>query len=90
MFSETSAKSEMTSSNGNRGVKRVKVAFFSLKLKRLLEMTILRTNEEVLVLNFLKVSEFKMKIKGIIVTKGDPLLTLIVLKMIIKVGFSVN
>ena len=63
MFSETSAKSEMTSSDGNRGVKRVKVAVFSLKLKRLLEMTILRTNGEVLVLNFLKVNGFEMKTK---------------------------
>ncbi len=53
----------MTSSDGNRGVKRVKLAVFSLKLKRLLEMTILRTNEEVLVLNFLKVIGFKMKTK---------------------------
>ena len=31
-----------------------------------------------------------MKTKGIIVTKGDPLLTLIIMKTIIKVGFSVN
>ena len=31
-----------------------------------------------------------MKTKGIIVTKGDPLLTLIVSKRAIKVGFGVN
>ena len=52
LLSETSAKSEITSSDGNRGVKRVKVAVFSLKLKRLLEKTILRTNGEVLVFIF--------------------------------------
>ena len=63
MFSETSAKSEITSFVGNNKVKRVKVAVFSLKLKRLLEITILRTNEEVLVFNFLKVNGFEMKTK---------------------------
>ena len=63
MLSETSAKSEITSFVGNNKVKRVKVAVFSLKLKRLLEMTILRTNGEILVLNFLKVNGFEMKTK---------------------------
>jgi len=53
----------MTSFVGNNRVKRVKVAVFSLKLKRLLEMTILRTNGEVLVLNFLRVNGFEMKTK---------------------------
>jgi hypothetical protein len=39
----------MASSDGNRGERRAKVAVFSLKLKRLLKLTILRTNGEVLV-----------------------------------------
>lgn len=65
-------------------MKRVKLAFLSLKLKRPCKNAILRTKGEATYFVSYKVIVFEMRINEVITTKGDLILTSFQFSLIMK------